>query len=178
MNPFFSIVTRTIPERAALLERCRASVSEQTCKEVEHLIIVDRTRRGVAYAQTFMHHAEPRGQYVFVLDDDDYLSAYDVLDRLREQLRQTLPQVAVVKVAHALFGEMPRSAWGEMPREGEITVSNVVVTRKVFYATRGAFAEKYAGDYSWIQTLFEAYKPQWFDLELVTVDAMRNGAAA
>ena len=179
MIPFFSIITRTFAGREQLLERCRASVSEQTFADVEHIIVRDEQRAGVAAAQLLMHHVKPRGQFVFVLDDDDFLSNYDVLERLRDALITAgKPPFAIVRVNHGILGDMPLCAWGERPHEGQITVSNAVVRHEIWYATRTAFTAQYAGDFSWIDKLFEDWAPSWLDLVVVDVETMRNGATA
>lgn len=177
MTPFFSVITRTMPGRAELLERCARSVNAQAFPSVEHLILRDEIGVGVAQAQTMMHTASPRGEYVFVLDDDDYLSDPNVLEQLHAAIATTRPPFAVVKVAHGMFGSMPL-VWGEgvKPNVGEITVSNVVVSNKLWFAKRENFTPEYAGDYSFIKSLFEYGQPEWVDLNLVTVECMRNGA--
>ena len=176
MKPFFSIITRTMPGRAELLERCAQLVKAQSFTSVEHLIIHDEVGVGVADAQRFMHTASPRGEYVLVLDDDDYLSAPDVLEKLHAEIAGKRPPFAVVKVAHGVFGEMPL-VWGDgvKPNVGEITVSNVVVEHVQWYLHRKAFGAHYAGDWDWVNSLFAEHAPQWVDLNLVTVEMMRRG---
>jgi hypothetical protein len=124
-----------------------------------------------------MHDSHPRGEYVFVLDDDDYLSANDVLEQLRTELGVSKPAFAVVKVKHGIFGEMPY-VWGETPKEGDITVSNIVVEHVQWFIHRAEFEPKYSGDYSWIRSLFAAHAPAWIGVNLVTVEHMRNGQPA
>ena len=181
MEPFFSIITRTMPGRAALLERCQRSVSEQTFTRVEHMILRDEVGVGVAVAQKMLWDAQPQGEYVFVLDDDDYLSANDVLDKLHLELilAKPRPPFAVVKVSHGDLGMMPLSWQGEgVPREGWITVSNVVVENAVWHSQREHFGERYAGDYDFAKSLFDSFAPIWIDLDLVTVEKRRLGEAA
>lgn len=196
MTPFFSIITRTMRGREALLERCQASVNAQTFQgegTIEHLILRDEIGVGVAAAQQMMWTASPRGEYVFVLDDDDYLSAPDVLSKLYDQFvglflggglvtynaafPTSRPLFAVVKVAHGLLGTMPLD-WGMFPDVGRITVSNVVVENVQWFIHRNKFTPDYNGDYSWVASLFAAHTPVWIDLNLVTVEEMRNGAVA
>jgi hypothetical protein len=125
-----------------------------------------------------MHAVKPRGEYVLVLDDDDFLSAPDVLAQLYAALAHTRPCFAVVKVAHGELGEMPQ-VWGagQRPQIGQITVSNVVVEHVQWHLHRTQFTPEYAGDYRFIQSLFESHAPQWIDVNLVTVEKHRMGAA-
>lgn len=182
MKPFFSIVTRTIPGREALLERNRASVAAQSigANEIEHVVLLDAARAGIAAAQRRLWSVSPRGEYVLVLDDDDFLTAAHCLQDLKLELeRAQRPEFAVVKVSHGQLGEMPR-VWGEgvFPACGEITVSNVVTRHVVWYVHRRNFGEHYAGDYDFIASLFAKYLPAWCAVNVATVEHMRNGATA
>lgn len=172
-----------MPTRAELFERCKQSVDAQAFHDFEHVILRDEIGVGVAEAQKMLWKCSPRGEYVLVLDDDDYLSASDVLAKLYAALTVTRPCFAVVKVAHGTLGEMPRvwsdgntSGEGAALREGDITVSNVVVEHVQWYLHRGSFGARYAGDFDFISSLFAAHKPQWIDVSAVTVERMRNGA--
>lgn len=162
--------------RADLFARCKASVDSQTLCNVEHVVLLDEKGAGVAQAQRMLHTASPRGAYVLVLDDDDFLTDETVLERLHAALAETQAAFAVVKVRHGQLGEMPWR-WGELPECGQITVSNVVARSDVWYLTRGNFGTHYAGDFDWIASVFAYYEPQWIDLNLVTVEKMRHGQA-
>lgn len=176
MQPFFSIITRNAPGRADLLKRCEDTVRAQTFRDVEHLILYDLKGVGVGQAQKMLHTASPRGEYVLVLDDDDFLSDDTALECLHRQLSETLPDAAVVRVQHGQLGIMPWR-WGEMPECGQITVSNLVVSNGAWYLTRGNFGTHYAGDFDWIASVFAYYKPLWLNVDLVTVKRMRHGQA-
>lgn len=178
MKPFFSLITRTLMDRAELFARCKRSVDHQTFQDFEHMVLLDREGVGVAAAQKMMHTAAPRGEYVLVLDDDDFLSDDTVLSQLHAALADARPAFAVVKVAHGVLGEMPL-VWGDgqVPQCGQITVSNALARRDVWYQTRGNFGAHYAGDYDWLASLFGTSAPVWVDVCAVTVELMRNGRA-
>lgn len=177
--PFFTLVTRTFPGRLDYLERCRRSVAAQTFRSLEHLVLRDPIGAGVAKAQLMMHTARPKGEYVIVLDDDDYLQDATTLEKLHTAIRAlpALPCFAVVRAQHDELGPMPKS-WGEPPLLGTITVSNVVVENVQWYAHRRAFGQHYAGDYDFIASLFAAHEPAWIDLEVVHIEARHMGAPA
>lgn len=67
-----SVLTPSIPERAHMLEECRASVKAQTHPGVEHLVLVDEDRNGCAVTMnrlaTLAH-----GEWLLPLADDDLL---------------------------------------------------------------------------------------------------------
>lgn len=70
--PLVSVVTATIPERADLLEECVRSVEAQTFGQREHLIVVDDKREGCS-AMVNRAVAEARGEWLFLLADDDLM---------------------------------------------------------------------------------------------------------
>jgi len=72
--PMVSVITPTIPERSALLEEAKASVSRQTYPAVEHLIQVDKDRIGQGFVRNELV-LKARGEWLVFLDDDDLLDA-------------------------------------------------------------------------------------------------------
>lgn len=69
-----SVLTPSIPERAAMLEECKASVSGQLVEAAswEHLIEVDEARRGCAVTMNRLA-ARAKGEWLLPLADDDLL---------------------------------------------------------------------------------------------------------
>src|SRR4030067_3647749 len=74
MGAFLTIVTRTF-RRPVGLARCIDSVARQSDPDVEHIILHDSIGRGVGWSYENLRSAQPGGEYVFILDDDDYLIA-------------------------------------------------------------------------------------------------------
>ncbi len=67
-----SVLTPTIPERRGFLKECRASVRGQTFRSFEHLVEVDKKRKGCSY--TLNRLAErAHGEWLFILADDDLM---------------------------------------------------------------------------------------------------------
>jgi len=71
-RPLVSVLTPTVPIRAAYLAECRASVLAQTTGAWEHLRIVDEEGLGCAAVMNQLADAA-RGQWLFPLADDDLL---------------------------------------------------------------------------------------------------------
>lgn len=65
-----SVITATIPERAALLKECRASIVSQTYSSVQHVVEMDESREGCS---VMVNRAVERstGEWLFLLADDD-----------------------------------------------------------------------------------------------------------
>jgi glycosyltransferase involved in cell wall biosynthesis len=71
-EPRVSVITPTIPERAALLEECKASVDAQTLDGYEHVIMFDRFHDGCAKTTNAAAKAA-KGEWLLPLADDDLL---------------------------------------------------------------------------------------------------------
>lgn len=67
-----SILTPSIPERAAMLEECERSVTAQTSDAWEHLVLVDEARDGCAVTMNRLAE-EAHGAWLLPLADDDLL---------------------------------------------------------------------------------------------------------
>jgi GT2 family glycosyltransferase len=67
-----SILTPSIPERAAMLEECKRSVVAQTSEDWEHLIEIDTERRGCAVTMNLLAERAV-GEWLLPLADDDLL---------------------------------------------------------------------------------------------------------
>lgn len=65
-----SVITASLPGRAAMLAECVASIAAQTRPPIEHLVGVDHARRGSAATRNALLSAVG-GARVAVLDDDD-----------------------------------------------------------------------------------------------------------
>ena len=65
-----SVITASLPSRAAMLAECVASIAVQTRPPIEHLVGVDHARRGSAATRNILLTASS-GTRVAVLDDDD-----------------------------------------------------------------------------------------------------------
>ena len=87
MRPTVSVITASIPPRAHLLERARASVAMQTYPVAEHIVEVDHSRSGAAVTrQRALDRATT--DLVLPLDDDDELMPWAV-ERLVAHMAET-----------------------------------------------------------------------------------------
>lgn len=71
-RPLVSVLTPTIPSRAALLEECRLSVLVQTFGGWEHLVLLDSTRRGCSETMNELAR-KAQGEWLVPLADDDLI---------------------------------------------------------------------------------------------------------
>lgn len=71
-KPLVSVLTPSIPERAAMLEECKSSVEAQTYRSFEHLCLVDVERNGCSGTVNELAK-RAQGDWLFILADDDLL---------------------------------------------------------------------------------------------------------
>ena len=98
-----SVLTPTIPERREFLKECRASVRAQTFRSFEHLVEVDKRRKGCAYTLNQLAR-RAHGEWLFILADDDLM-----LPGCLEAHMDASPQADVV------YG--PPLVWGQDHKE-------------------------------------------------------------
>jgi len=174
--PFLSIITRHMLSRPNLLLSCRSSIRGQTDADLEHIVLADEIGRGIAWANMqFYHHRNiPQGEYVLMLDDDDYLAtpyAVEMLKRVVELARE--PDIVVFRDLRAGLGKLPSEAvWrSRMPIANEISGQDFIVRRDVWYDNIWAFGLDYGGDFQFMEALWES-RPTvtWFDEVLVASD--------
>lgn len=173
--PFFSIVTRHLPERASVLARNQASLATQTFQDFEQIILQDDKHVGSAQANTFLQTVAPRVAYVWVVDDDDFLADERVLEDVHTFLvSHEFPPFLIVKVEHR-WAILPEPLyWGaEPPPLNHIGSSGVVTRRDVWMQKREHWTNDSGGDYVFIASLCETYPLTWFDR--LTVKALVQG---
>jgi len=182
MMPFLSIVTRTY-KRPAALARCKTLLRAQFDHDFEHLVIEDKIGLGVAESHRLFLGAHPRGQYVMILDDDDFVaSPYFVSDLRAAQAYD--PDVIVFKVNNAQLGILPdRFVWQQRPKVGHIGGNNVAVKRHVWEACIGAIVTDgngggpvYEGDFYYLDAVWHyTTKIHWMDKVQVIVPHIGRG---
>jgi glycosyltransferase involved in cell wall biosynthesis len=137
--PFLTIVTRT-HKRPKALERCRQSVYAQSDQDLEHIIIRDTVGVGVAESHRLLLNAQPHGDYVAILDDDDLFDTPRVVSHLKAISAAHDPDVVVWKMCGPL-GILPdHHVWEKVPKHGYIGGCNVAVKAHVWNACIGAIA--------------------------------------
>jgi glycosyltransferase involved in cell wall biosynthesis len=92
-----SIITPTIARPS--LARCRESVQSQTFTDWEHIVVVDSPRSN-NFGNTPRHNGwrEATGDWVFYLDDDNYLAHPNALRDVAEALEGIQEQWAIFPI--------------------------------------------------------------------------------
>lgn len=138
----------------------------QTDPDFEQILIEDDRGRGIHWAnQQIMYSAEVvKGQYVYVLDDDDFLISENFISELKSILErvETLPDVIFVK---GYINSMPMPKfWETMPGRGSIGSPNFIVSNKMFCKYAKCWNQPRAGDWHFISAVLSPGCQQlWWD---------------
>ena len=181
--PFLSIVTRTY-NRPEALQQCKRSIAGQADQDLEHLVLRDTVGVGVAEAQRLLLNADPRSEYVMILDDDNLLASPWFVSDLKACSAAYDPDVIVFKMNNAEFGILPDAyAWQQKPVHGHVDGQNVAVKLHVWdkciwsIATDGeGGGPVYHSDFIYIQEVW-AYTQRihWMDKIQVVVSRVSRG---
>ena len=180
--PLLSIVTRTFNGRPEGLARCQESVrSLRHACEVQHYLAVDDQQRGVGWSHLNLKTISPNltGDYVMLLDDDDYLVDNQLLISLAS-LALDHPDVVITKMDMGDRVLPPESDWGGRPGPSYIAASCPIVKRSVWLEHVGFFTDEYEGDYRFISSIFDCprqHKIAWLNHVVSRVGRVSHGAA-
>lgn len=144
---FLTILTRSY-KRPNSLARCVQSVARQTDPDVEQRIIFDSIGRGVEWSYLNLRGITPDGEYVMLLDDDNYLSDDGFIAHLKKFIEdQGRPDVVFVEMDRlgALFPDL-----SEGIRRCYIDAGNVVIKRDVWLEHAPDFKADYSADFYFI----------------------------
>lgn len=152
---FLTILTRSF-RRPESLARNVQSVARQTDPDVEQRIIFDPIGRGVEWSYLNLRSVYPDGEYVFLLDDDDYLIDPLFVAELK-QIVATHDRPDVVFVGMNVGGTvMP--VWEHGLRRGYIACSCFVVKSEVWLEHAHNFHGDYSADFYFIDDICSCAK--------------------
>jgi len=175
------IVTRCHPNRPNMLKACEESLKNQTVDDYTHLLIKDEKGYGVVGANKALHTAEPiNGQYVMVLDDDDFLIDPHFVEEFKKLVSEDKPDVVVFKGIISPHGFFPSDClWEKPPVKGRIGSFCFAVSRE-FWVKYIEFWKPSDGctvmaDFTFIQECYKnAEKVVWMDR---VVSSTQKGAS-
>ena len=179
MSAFLEVVTRTfVGRRPDLLLRCHRSLLELEDDAWTHTVLVDPAPFGVGAANGKLASFEAQGDWVWVLDDDDVCCHPGLVGALLWLAETRCPDAVIVKgrwVERDIVLPQP-AVWGKRPAEGQIGAPCVITRRDVWNEHRHNWGERYAGDFDFIDGLFDAgLEIAWLDMVVVEVSAANNG---
>lgn len=177
---FLSIITRCHPKRPTMLAFNQLSLDYQTDHDFEQLLIKDDSQdgRGVGWANGQLQHAEPAGEYVLILDDDDRFIDNAAVEKLKAATIDR-PDIVIFKADHAKLGILPSPAmWGKRPVGGHIGSCDFITRVDVWREHIAAFDMPECGDYAFLKALWSNdIHVVWLDEKLAEVQRISKGAA-
>lgn len=176
-----SIITRTFNGRPLGMRRLRDSLASQTSQDFEHVLLVDEKRRGVEWANGNIWRALPdvHGDYVMLLDDDDFLIDHEFVRLLADQVVGR-PDVVIVKMDMSNGWHLPSDLeWGQRPKLARIAISSHISRRDVFAEHVRDFRPHYdGGDFDYINAVWECgHSFKWWDRVVSKVGRVSHGQA-
>lgn len=179
------VLTRTMGNRPQMLARNTASLQRQSDPDWAQSLLVDVVGVGVAASHRLLADHEPRGEWVWCLDDDDECIYPElVADVRRIAAEQPAAGCIFVRMDHGPLGVLPDAAtWGGPPVHGHIGISAYIVRREVWMTHRHAWLSlRYQSDYDFIRTVYalESWVRGgivWHDVVASRVQRISHGAA-
>jgi len=173
---FLSVYTATY-NRPQLLDRCMTSVLRQSLP-CEHIIVHDHVGLGVAgmYTDVKNHAHRCTGDYVMMLNDDDYLRHNDVVWDLWQADHGSDAEVLMFR--GDLCGEIyPREdSWRFAPNLGSVCISNFAMRNDIWLKHARDWQPIYEADFAMIDLLWKQnYTFKWLDPVVFVVDRVSRG---
>lgn len=157
-----------------------ASLRAQTNQNFEQVCLLDEVGYGIGESYRRMAALGDRikGNFVFILDDDDMLIRPTFVADLQDIAVAENPDVIMLRMDHGPLGILPNKHWGKRPHQGDIGCSAYVVRREIWQAHAHAMQSgHYASDFDFISSIFDAdLNIYWFDVVASRVQKISHGA--
>jgi glycosyltransferase involved in cell wall biosynthesis len=162
MKPFLSIMTRCF-KRPKQLERCIASVQNQTDQDYEQLFIKDDQGRGLFWAnsQIFGNRHRVNGKWVYILDDDDYLTDSYFIEDLKKIDASNNIDIVICK--GYIGDKLYPTYWSGPPYRGGLGSPNFIVKANLFKNYSENWCKAKAGDYFFIRRVYNYGTTYWWN---------------
>lgn len=176
-RPFLSVVTRCY-KRPTMLAINQESLARQTDQDYEQILLIDDEGLGLHAANKRLAEAEPAGDYVLILDDDDMLSEPEAIERLKEAAVDD-PEMVFFHADHDWLGVLPsRIVWkAQRPLKCHIGSCDFITRRDVWGRHIEAFGAPECGDFEFLKSIWMAGRPDavWIDDILAGVQRIGHG---
>jgi hypothetical protein len=183
-----SIVTRHIPSRGEGFERLVKSLLAQTSQDYQHLVIYNKPLGLLDANQSLARHAdEVTGDYVLIVDDDDYVANPNLVMVMQSAVvNESKADLIMVRLQFMgkLFPndeEWERLQQGNPPTHGKISSSNYIIKREIYQQYIHAFGVPDSGDFHFMSAVYKhpGLRMICWDETVVAVDHIgkeeRNG---
>lgn len=173
-RPVVSILTRMHGNRRPQGFALNQSSIQQMKGSFEQIFIKDKAGLGMFAANSSFQLAVShiRGEWAYLLDDDDYMVDFDIIQKVKKSK-------ADVVVVRALIKETvypPNALWKQRPKRAGIGGGCVFVRKEHFVKHISYFAHERMGDFEFIDRLFSAnLKAEWMDRLVVKTFKVSHG---
>lgn len=184
-NPFMTIITRVmLGKRNGLFAQHKQSVAGLNDIDFEQQFIVDKHGGGMYLANESFQFVKPSGEYVYLLDDDDFFVRPDFIERIKQHANDTgFPDVIFFKMkiktgdGDEIYPK-PQSWKSRQPKRGQIGGSCFVVKRWVFERYIHHFAQRSCGDWYFITSVLNDadVRCSWLDERFAETGKVSRGA--
>jgi hypothetical protein len=149
----------------------------QTDPDYEQILIEDKEGLGVGHANRQLATARPTGEYVMVLDDDDWLLHDDAIGLMKNATVEG-PSLLIFKADHNGLGILPSPAvWQRRPMQGHIGSCDFITRQDVWSRHINAFGVNACGDYAFLFSIWQDNPSVvWLDEILAGVQRISRGA--
>jgi glycosyltransferase involved in cell wall biosynthesis len=177
--PFLTLFTRHMASRPRMYSELLASIEAQTDRDFEHVVTVDETGQGFAWANRQMAAQRHRvtGDYVLQCDDDLIL-APDAVAQIKAAALATNPDIIVYRVDHCQLGILPDDVvWRKQFRYSHIGGEDMAIRRDVWAEHLYAYdSAAYEADWCFMSTLAMGdCSIHWLDKLLIRCQRISHG---
>jgi len=169
-----------------MLQRNVDSLKRQTCDDWEQVLLHDTVGRGVSVANkalwAYRHLA--KGEYIYILDDDDRIVDDGFVDTLKTLCAADQPGIVLFRTRYPDGSIKPRSdLWQFAPKRGQMPVCSYIVRRDLWIAHiqqfwRGLDVDHVspAGDWYFLQSVWKSNPMTvWVDSIMAEVQRVSRG---
>ncbi len=160
-----------------MLAKNVAAFERQTSRDFVQTFLVDDTGRGKVWAEDNLRANVQhfKGQYIWLLDDDDFCIRDTLVEELQAIVEAHNPDVIMVRMDHGPLGILPPDdLWQQRPQAGRIGGSSVIVRRETWLKHGQNWREgTNHADFEFIDSLFRDNSLSIFWLDVVASKVQR-----
>lgn len=161
-RPFLSIITR-VYKRPVGLSANKASIVALTDKDIEQIFITDHVGVGLLEANRSFSNNEVKtlieGEYVFLLDDDDFIVNKNMVQELKQIWIERNPDVIFFRmnIIGGPNGDLypTPETWEKEPKIAHIGGSCFVVKKEIYMRFIHNFSHPRCADFYFIKSVWD-----------------------
>lgn len=181
-TPFLSIITRCYKRPVGFTKNLE-SILELTDKDAEQIYITDKIGIGLYEANKSFGFVKNtiKGEYVFLLDDDDFITNPNMVSELKQIAKEHNPDVIFFRMTikngqNNNYYPTDELCWGNKPIIARIGGSCFVVKKEVYNKFIHHFAKTRCGDFYFINEVVNSgASVYWHDVKMCETGKVSRG---